>query len=238
MPPSNAELTGFAMLSASEPATPKLPVPAPDVAVALKRCVPSPDAEFIAASTASASEVIAVPVPTLACVRTSARSIATAAPTPVAAPVTALPSALEVACVAPVALSETMPPAETVNALPIVVDEDVDAMLMPIAAATLTAPLDVFAAGVGVPPLPPPPGAFASASERWLPACCVTSAGPEAAPPALACAVLDVVEACSLESFTSPVACTSRASVAEAAWFATVSARPAPSAALTPVAAA
>ena len=225
------------MFSASEPATPTVPAPAPETDVALRRCVPSPETPFIAASTASWSEVTAPPLPTFAEVVTLARLIATAAPMPSAPAPTTLPSAFAFASVSPVAFRPTTPPAVTVTP-PIVADEIVVAMFAAIAAATLTGPSEVPAGGVAVPPEPPPPGAVESARLRWLPSWLVTFDDPEEAPFALALAMLEVLDACWVVKWTSPAAARSRARDAVAVWLATVRARPAPTAAVVPVAAA
>ena len=174
---------------ASDPATPTVPAPAPEVDVAAKRLVPSPE-ELIEASSASRSEVADPPLS--AWTKTFARLIATAAPIPSAPAPTTLPSAVADASVSPVAFRARMPPALIATPVPIVAFEKVFGRFTAIAAATLTGPSEVLAGGVGVLPEPPPAGATESARPRWLAVCVVTSAPPEDAPLALAFAVVTV----------------------------------------------
>ena len=192
------------MFSASEPAMPTVPAPAPDVDVAPVLETPSPEAEFIAVSRARPSEVTLPPDGTVARTVTFARSIATAAPMPTEPLVTALPSAVAFASVSDVAFRLTMPPA-TRPPRPAVADELVLAMFTAMAAATLTGVPEVVAGGVVAPPEPEPPGTE-SPRLRCAAVCAVTFGVPEPAPLALACALVSVDDACSAVTVAVPVA--------------------------------
>ncbi len=163
---------------------------------------------------------------------------------------TALPSARANASVSAVVESVNRPPATIVTG-PIVASEMVFTRLIATAAATLTPPADVFVLGVcsaSPSPVPPLSVDMPFANERSPPTCCETpspalppplgSAGAAAldascgAPAAEAFAVADVSEVPCAASVTAPPAFRFRQSVASVRWFAIVSARDTPIAAV------
>ena len=162
--PSSAVVATFPTVSANEPAALTVPPPEPEVASASNVCfAPAP---FIEA-------VIATPLPlimplTTASFATLARSMATAAPIAAAPACVADASAFAVALVAAEDATVARPPADTEPPEAIEATELLFAMFTATAAETVTAPVDVLALGVDVPPEPAPPAALdaASAFER------------------------------------------------------------------------
>jgi hypothetical protein len=111
-PLSSARVSTRTMLSASEPATPTLPPPAPDFASA-----PNSWLEPISASTAMPCAEMLAPLETNASLRTSTRLIATPAPMDAVLPpgCTALPSAAAAESVLALVRRVNWPPATTVT---------------------------------------------------------------------------------------------------------------------------
>src|ERR1700687_4709384 len=232
VPRSRAEVLRLTRSIAAEPATPS---PPPAVA---------PDADFACSLPCVAA--LRVSAPALAVPATSALLVAstlltaTAAPMPTVVEPELEPSALAVALVVPLELSVK------VLALTVTpVASEVSALLLAMLAATLMgteAPLlsVALAGGVGLSPCaesPPPLAAAApSAVLRWALAWWLTSPLPllDGAPPALAVASDSVVELSVALKLTAPVALRLRAVLERTAWWAMVSARARPIAALPP----
>ena len=161
LPRSSALVVALTMSSASEPATPTFPPPAPEVASASKT---SPGSA-VRVSPLEATDASAA---TFAVLLVFARLIATAAPmvTPVEpAPAVALPSAVAFASACNDECSVTLP--FVVTWTPASETSEVDVAIVTLtAAATLIDPLDDEALGVLVEPEPPPP--FAAEVESAL----------------------------------------------------------------------
>ena len=154
-----ASVLRFAIVSASDPATPTVPPPAPEVASASKACVPAP---FTEAVTDTPSPV--TPPATSARLVTVPSSIATAAPIAVGPPFVAEPSAVALELVAAADANVTSPPAVSVTPVGRETCVVEVATLTATAAATETAPEDVLALGSGPPPEPGTPAPAAAAS--------------------------------------------------------------------------
>ena len=225
---SSAVVFRWTMFSANEPATPRSPPPAPDVALAEKVFVlfaPDPDGPPVEALMVAPTEETTASTPTLASTVAVARLIATPAPTAVPpALVAAAPSALADASVSPSA-SSVSAPALAVTEIPSGIDAAALEVtrLIEIAAATLMPPSEVSAGGfAGVfAPEAPFASARSSAYVRWSFAWLVTS--PDAlsgAPLALAIVVALDEEYPAAANVTLPPADTSRSVTAVTVWFA------------------
>src|ERR1700687_625104 len=236
VPRSRAEVLSVTRSIAAEPATPSPPpavAPDFDFACSLPR---------VAAVNVS-EDALAVP-PTSAWFVASTLFTATAAPMPSVVEPELDPSALAVAFVVPFELSVNVL-ALTVTPVGTELSALVLAMLTAMPAATLIgteAPLlsVALAGGVGLSLAPESPLPLAAAAPsavlRWALAWWLTSPLPllDGAPPALAVASDSVVELLVALKLTAPVALRLRAVLERTAWWAMVSARARPIAALPP----
>ena len=243
---TSASVLFSTMLIATDPATPMFWSPTPAVVSAPKVCRSSPPTFVISASTTSPLPPIVV-TPVVARFVTKASVSATAAamptslePPPPPLPVpslsvsglpTAWPSAFAVASVFAEVRSVTAPPAVTVIPSARKASELVSAIVIAIAAATLTEPLEVLASVCCEPePWPPFAVAWPSAAERSCATCWLTSplgaplSPSPGAPAALAVAsLLDEEEPSAwklIESAASSPASIERAVEAVTEWFA------------------
>ena len=231
-----AVVARFTMSSASEPATPTLPPPAPDFASASKLC-------FSPAPFTPAPSVTPVPLAlpaTDASFVTFARVIPTAAPTFAVPPLVADPSAFDVASVFAAELSESAPPALTAVPIAVVAVVELSTIVTATAAATETPPPEVDADGVEVEPDPEPPWAEERAlalprSPLTVSSTPVPGAPADEAPGApfaLAVASLSLDEEPIAWNEIAPAAVTLRCVDASTVWFETVTATTAPTAAV------
>src|ERR1700687_1782034 len=156
------------MLRARDPATPIVPPPAPEVAVAAK---PVPDDVVFAVCT-SFEPATEAAGPTSALVETLARLMATAAPI-LAEPVGGARAAAEPS---PVAATAAFDAATRLTTLPALIVKPLTeasvlelVMLIAMAAATVIGPSGVPGGGVGAMPEVPPVCAWPSAKLRSLP---------------------------------------------------------------------
>jgi hypothetical protein len=217
------------LLSASEPATDTDPA-APEIA-----SLPKPDAACVSASR---SRPPAVPVAADdAWLATFASVIAT--PAPIAAePPVAEPSAFDFAVGVSEDVSVSVPPIATVVPIGSVAFADAFEIVTATAAATATPPLEVDADGVALEPEPDPPFAPAVLS-AWLrsPATWPSTppAGDELDVPLADAVALPFADEEPVARKLAALATTSaRLVVADASWFATVTATAAPTAAEDP----
>jgi hypothetical protein len=245
-----------AIESASAPAMPTEPPPAPAVASAPSSCV-----DAMTASIETPTAVTVTPAGRYASLTTSARLIATATPieTPPPEPdeldappsetgCTALPSATAFASVSDEDFSEKRPPATTVTPETTYARETESARLIATAAATETPPPLDSALGVSsAPPVPVPPlsseALFAKLRSpstwsstpvpAWPPPIGLSSSG---APAADALAVEELAETVCASNPTAPPAVVSRARYDSARWLAIVRASATPTAASAPCA--
>ena len=216
LPRMTASCRSSTMLMASAPATPMSSAAAPDLASAVMRWVESLGAARMSAASVRPSESTSTPAPTTASTVISAKLIATAAPTPVA-PSAALASAFAFASVSPLAVRSSSPPATMLTSSEIAATVFEVAMLIEIAAATVTEspPLSPVAA-FGVSLLPE---SFLEFAWSRLPSACpLTSLPPDSdsflPPLALAVDVLSVVDEPIACMVIAPSAVTSRSSIA------------------------
>ena len=153
---SDAEVVTLMIASASEPATPTVPPPAPDAASAPNSCfeLPPTDAPLMPAVSTTPFEVVCAPPSIDAWLTTFASVIATPAPIAAAPPLAAEPSACEVASVSADDASVSVPPATTLSPAGTFAREIELAIVIATAAATLTPPWLVEALGVAAPPEP------------------------------------------------------------------------------------
>jgi hypothetical protein len=227
---SEAVVVMFAIVRASDPATPTEPPPAPLVAV-LAISLPV----VLALSVRPVDDV----VPELSAELVAlAAVIATAAPTFAVPPPVAEPSAVADASPLSVDASVIPPPLAIETPAGIDANDDAFAMTIAIAAATLTEPLLVEADGVLAAPEPAPPLAVAvefakpRSPETWLstlPLLFVSGA-----PAALAVAFAVAIDGPLAVKLTAPAALSDLPVVAIARWLANVSAIAAPTEAEPP----
>ena len=221
-PERSARVCTFAIVSPSDPAT---------AAEAAAPEIPSLDAPTppLEASTSTA-EADAVPASDAVLV-TFASVIAT--PAPIAAePLVAAPLAFAAAAAVSDEVTVSVPVTATVP--PTVALAARFAIVTDTAAAADTVPPEVEAAGVAVPPdgVPPAPVAAASALERASPTCDATDGAPPDDPDAEAVLVPLAVLVPVAATVIDPPTVRVRALEADTAWFATVTATEAPTAAV------
>ena len=251
---TNALVVMSAIVSASEPAMPTFPPPAPEVASVSRVCVPSLPPELrMAATSDSPFERTSTSVPTIAWFMTVTRLIATAAPmfAVFALVALALAFAFESVSEDEPRLSPPAPPVLTTRRTPaIVASAVVVTIAMATAAATVTfvPPLPPFspvlASGVFL-PVVLPLESLVVATSRFLSAFSLTSLSEvsfepgfvsffSSAPAELACASVSFDDEPSARKLTGPFAVRDRPSVDSTSWFAIKSASDMPIPALPP----